>query len=188
MAQSRRFGRHQPHADTWPGYVDALSTLLMVFIFLLVVFVLAQFFLNQLLAGKDSKLQSLEAVIAELTEQLDLEQASSAELKLSVARLSADLDAANAARDDNSAALAEVEAERDEFRDRLLSLEEERNLLAQTLAELRENTPDTKQLEAELARANQLRAELEAELQSAQQSVRTGQETLEARLAELVQL
>ena len=70
MARARRTLRH---LDTWPGYVDALSTLLMVIIFLLVVFVLAQFFLNQVLQGKDTKLQRLESAINQLTKVLALE-------------------------------------------------------------------------------------------------------------------
>ena len=82
MAHSRRDQR-QPNADIWPGFVDALSTLLLVIIFLLVVFVLGQFFLGQLLAGKDSKLLSLEQAISELTDQLSLEQATNAELRRS---------------------------------------------------------------------------------------------------------
>ena len=85
MARARRALRQNP--DIWPGFVDALSTLLLVIIFLLVVFVLAQFFLNQLLQGKDTQLQSLEQAVAQLTEQLNLEQASSAALRLSGALL-----------------------------------------------------------------------------------------------------
>ena len=69
MVRARRALRQHP--DIWPGFVDALSTLLLVIIFLLVVFVLAQFFLNQLLQGKDTQLQSLEQAIAELTDQLE---------------------------------------------------------------------------------------------------------------------
>jgi chemotaxis protein MotB len=62
MIRARRPLRQHP--DIWPGFVDALSTLLMVIIFVLVVFVLAQFFLNQLLQGKDTQLQNLEQAIA----------------------------------------------------------------------------------------------------------------------------
>ncbi len=64
MARARRELRH---IDQWPGYVDALSTLLLAITFLLVVFVLSQFFLNQMLQGKDTKLKSLEASINQLT-------------------------------------------------------------------------------------------------------------------------
>jgi chemotaxis protein MotB len=66
LARSRRETRQAP--DIWPGFVDALSSLLLVIIFLLVVFVLGQFFLSQLLEGKDTRLNSLEQVIAGLTQ------------------------------------------------------------------------------------------------------------------------
>src|SRR4029453_14100706 len=107
MMRARRSLRQ--HTEIWPGFVDALSTLLMVIIFLLVVFVLAQFFLSQLLQGKDTQLQSLEQAVAQLTEQLNLEQSSNAKLRLSVAQLSSDLRSAQAARDDTAAQLADVQ-------------------------------------------------------------------------------
>ena len=152
MARSRRDHR-QSSADIWPGFVDALSTLLLVIIFLLVVFVLGQFFLSQALEGKDSKLLSLEQAIAELTDQLGLEQDANAELRRSVAQLTADLQSANADRDDSSASLAEIEAERDDYRDRLITLEEDKKLLAQTLAELRQDLSETGNLEDDLVRS-----------------------------------
>ena len=187
MARSRRDHR-QSSADIWPGFVDALSTLLLVIIFLLVVFVLGQFFLNQLLEGKDSKLLSLEQAISELTDQLNLEQDTNAELRRSVAKLTADLQAANADREDSSASLAEIQAERDDYRDRLITLEEDKKLLAQTLAELRQDLGQADELENDLVSANRLRAELEAELEDAKKTIDANRETIEARLAELVQL
>jgi chemotaxis protein MotB len=185
MARARRPLRH---VDYWPGYVDALSTFLLVIIFLLVVFVLAQFFLSQLLQGKDSRLASLEEAIAGLTDQLSLEEATSAELRLSVAQLSSDLQAALADRDDTASVLAETEAERDEFRDRLFALEDEKALLTRTLSELREEAARSDELEAELERTTDLRAKLEAELQQAQQTVTADKATIEAQLAQLIQL
>lgn len=187
MARSRRDHR-QSSVDIWPGFVDALSTLLLVIIFLLVVFVLGQFFLSQLLEGKDSKLLSLEQAISELTDQLGLEQDTNADLRRSVAKLTADLQAANADREDNSAALAEIQGERDDYRDRLITLEEDKKLLAQTLAELRQDLGQADEIEDDLVRANQLRTELEAELEEAKKTIDTNKETIEARLAELVQL
>lgn len=187
MARSRRDQR-QSSVDIWPGFVDALSTLLLVIIFLLVVFVLGQFFLGRLLEGKDSKLLSLEQAIAELTDQLSLEEDTNEKLRLSVAKLTSDLQAATADRDENSASLADIQAERDDYRDQLITLEEDKKLLAQTLSELRQDDGRTDDLEADLARANQLRAELEEELELAKQTVETSEKTLEARLAELVQL
>lgn len=187
MARSRRDQR-QSSVDIWPGFVDALSTLLLVIIFLLVVFVLGQFFLGRLLEGKDSKLLSLEQAIAELNDQLSLEQDTNEQLRRSVAQLTSDLQAATLDRDENNASLADITAERDEYRDQLITLEEDKKLLAQTLAELRQDQDQSGDLESDLARANQLRAELEEELERSKQSVETNEKTLKARLAELVQL
>ena len=54
----------------WPGFVDALSTLILGIIFLLTVFVVVQFYLQQEVAGKDTALNRLNAQIAQLTELL----------------------------------------------------------------------------------------------------------------------
>jgi chemotaxis protein MotB len=186
MARARRDLRH--NADTWPGFVDALSTLLLVIIFLLVVFVLAQFFLNQLLQGKDTQLQNLEQAVAQLTEQLNLEQATSSELRLSVSQLSSDLQSAQAERDDTAALLAEAEAGRDQFRDQVFLLEDEKALLNQTLNSLREDVARTEDLQAELERTVDLRERLQAELEQARQTITTDKETLETQLAQLIQL
>ena len=54
MALSR--GRRYEPVNYWPGFVDALSTMLLVIIFLLSVFMLAQFFLSREVTGKDEAL------------------------------------------------------------------------------------------------------------------------------------
>ena len=186
MARSRRDLR--PSVDIWPGFVDALSTLLLVFIFLLVVFVLGQFFLNQLLQGQDSRLNTLERAISELTAQLDMELATSAELRQSVTQLSSDLQAAIADRDDSAALLADTEAERDEFRDRAFMLEDQQAALTQTLNSLRVEAERLEGVEAELEQTTDLRDRLRQELEQAQQTVTADRETIELQLAQLVQL
>lgn len=92
-------GRSSERPSFWPGYVDALSSLLLVIIFLLSVFMLAQFFLNQEILGRDSALQRLNAQIAELTELLQLERAGAEDLELTIATLTATLAGAEADRD-----------------------------------------------------------------------------------------
>lgn len=72
MALSRT--RRREGADYWPGFVDALSTLVIGIVFLLSVFVLAQFFLSQEITGKDTALRRLENQVAELTDLLALEK------------------------------------------------------------------------------------------------------------------
>ena len=64
----------------WPGFVDALSTMLLVMIFLLSVFMLAQYFLTREMSGKDTALQRLNRQIEELTSLLSLERASKGEI------------------------------------------------------------------------------------------------------------
>jgi len=186
MPRNRREQRQQ--GDIWPGFVDALSTLLLVLIFVLVVFVLGQFFLNQLLQGKDTELARLEAAVADLTEQLDLEQQETADLRLTVSQLSADLQAARADREDALGRLAETEAERDQFRDQAFMLEDEKALLSQTLNELRQEVADRDELEAELGRSVDLRERLEEELEKARETVAVDQETMQVQLAQLIQL
>lgn len=95
--------------DIWPGFVDALSTLLMVIIFLLTVFVLAQFFLSELLQGRDQALKRLRANIAELTEVLGLERRANIELRNTVASLSGELQQSTAERDRLTLRLSELE-------------------------------------------------------------------------------
>ena len=68
MALSR--GRRYEAVNYWPGFVDALSTMLLVIIFLLSVFMLAQFFLSREVTGKDEALVRLNQQIEELTNLL----------------------------------------------------------------------------------------------------------------------
>ncbi|MSP51981.1 MAG: chemotaxis protein, partial [Alphaproteobacteria bacterium] len=77
--------------DIWPGFVDALSTLLLGITFLLVVFTFGQNFLSQALSGRDEALQRLDRQLAELTDFLSLERQANADLRLSMAQLSASL-------------------------------------------------------------------------------------------------
>ncbi len=91
LARNRRSART---LDYWPGFVDALSTMLLVIIFLLSVFMLAQFFLAREVTGKDSALNKLNRQIDELTALLALEKAGKQTAQTSLASLNATLDAA----------------------------------------------------------------------------------------------
>jgi chemotaxis protein MotB len=72
MGMGRR--RAQRQIDYWPGFVDALSTLVLSIVFLLSVFMLAQFFLGQQVTDKDTALQRLTRQLSELTDLLALEK------------------------------------------------------------------------------------------------------------------
>jgi chemotaxis protein MotB len=94
-----RTRRAESGMNYWPGFVDALSTLILGIIFLLTVFVVVQFYLQQEVAGKDTALQRLNAQIAQLTDLLSLEKSGKSSLEEQLAQLRAGLAAAEGERD-----------------------------------------------------------------------------------------
>ena len=91
MALSR--GRRIESVNYWPGFVDALSTMLLVIIFLLSVFMLAQFFLSREVSGKDTALSKLNHQIEELTSLLAMERTAKNDAEQNLVGLSATLQA-----------------------------------------------------------------------------------------------
>lgn len=147
MALGRR-GRERG-IDYWPGFVDALSTLLLVFIFLLSVFMLTQFFLTQEMSGKDTVLQRLQSQIRQLTELLSLERAAGQNRDDELASVRANLEATQAERDRLQSAAANAPPtadaarenallrERDASRDDVARAADQIQLLNQQIAALR---------------------------------------------------
>jgi chemotaxis protein MotB len=97
-----RARRSESGMNYWPGFVDALSTLILSIIFLLTVFVVVQFYLQQEVQGKDTALQRLSGQIAQLTQMLGMEKISNADLQNQLGGL--------------KASLAKVQGERDTFK------------------------------------------------------------------------
>jgi chemotaxis protein MotB len=97
MALSR--SRRDNGMNYWPGFVDALSTLVLSIIFLLTVFMVAQFFLSQEVSGKDTALARLTAQISRLSDLLSLERAGKTNLEDEIARLRSSLSSAEGERD-----------------------------------------------------------------------------------------
>ncbi|MDE1157787.1 MAG: peptidoglycan -binding protein [Neorhizobium sp.] len=83
--------RRDRGVDFWPGFVDALSTLLMAIMFLLTVFVLAQFLLSREITGRDEVLNRLNSQIAELTQLLSLEKGANQDIQDQLASLQSSL-------------------------------------------------------------------------------------------------
>ena len=90
-----RTRRPQRTIDYWPGFVDALSTMLLVITFLLSVFMLSQFFMSRDVSQKDNALSQLNRQIEQLTSLLSLERAGKADTQSSLASLQATLEAAD---------------------------------------------------------------------------------------------
>ncbi len=212
MARLRRRGASD-ELNPWPGYVDALSTLLMVIIFVLLVFVLAQAFLSVALTGRDRALDKLNRQVAELTDMLSLERGRSSELQVSVAQLNRDLADATAAREGLARDLAalrgedgRVQADRDGLRadrDRLSARLADAELQAQSAAARNEQLQarvaetagrtdaagqQTAEIATQLAEARRQLAQLRAQAAEQDRVVQTDKATIEARLSDLAKL
>ncbi|MCP9629131.1 peptidoglycan -binding protein [Rhodopseudomonas palustris] len=91
--------RQEAGFNYWPGFVDALSTLILGIVFLLSVFLVVQFFLSQEVTGKDKALQELNARIAQLNDLLSLEKLGKLNLEEQLSQVRAGLTAAEGERD-----------------------------------------------------------------------------------------
>src|SRR5689334_24964679 len=94
-----RARRNESGFNYWPGFVDALSTLVLSIVFLLSVFLVVQFFLSQEVTGKDKALEELNAKIAQLNDLLSLEKLSKVTLDDQISQLKAGLASAQSERD-----------------------------------------------------------------------------------------
>ena len=97
MALAR--ARRESGFNYWPGFVDALSTLVLSIVFLLSVFLVVQFFLSQEVSGKDKALMQLNAKIAELNDLLSLEKLGKINLEDALTQVRAGLASAESERD-----------------------------------------------------------------------------------------
>jgi chemotaxis protein MotB len=100
-------------SDYWPGFVDMLSTLLLVVIFLLSLFMLTNYFVTTQSSGKDTLLNQLNMQLAQLTELLALERSKKQSLEDSLAALQATLSDQQAEHARLSALLEEQGTETD---------------------------------------------------------------------------
>lgn len=130
--------RREGAADyTWPGYVDALTTLLMVLIFLLSIFSVAQFTLSSVLSNRESAIDTLNKQIGDLAAQLSLEKRSAEDLEKDVARLTLLSRSLQAERERLAADLAAQRKSTDELR-------VERDRLTDDVAAQRKNADEMK--------------------------------------------
>ena len=125
MAIAPRNSR-RPSIDIWPGFVDALSQLLMVIIFILLVFTAGQFYLSAALSGREEALHKLQQQVDALANLLSLERTTNTDLKAASAKLDAQLKSAQAERDRLNAQVTNLSAKANEaaqLRERSAELE-----------------------------------------------------------------
>ncbi|HMN34378.1 MAG TPA: peptidoglycan -binding protein [Chiayiivirga sp.] len=139
--------RRRRGIDFWPGFVDALSSLLMVLVFMLLIFTIGQFVLSDALSGRDRALAQLNAELAQLAKTLSMEQDAKAVAMKQV--------------DELSATLATASGERDALR---LSLDTTQAALTQAQARGEEDQAQIARLSADISALEELKRQLEAEI------------------------
>ncbi len=186
-----RARRGESGMNYWPGFVDALSTLILSIIFILTVFVVVQFFLQQEVAGKDTALQRLNAQIAQLTELLSLEKTGKVGLEDQLAQLRASLAGAENERDrlKSAAEQAGAGAAAAEGRASELSgqLESEKKISARALAQVEVLNQQIAALRRQLSALEQALDASEKKDKEAQERIADLGQRLNLALAQRVQ-
>lgn len=200
MALSRRTGtRFQ--ASIWPGFVDAMTGLLLVLMFVLTIFMIVQFVLRETISGQESKLDALSAEVAALAQALGLEQNRTSSLTKRVGELTATLGDARTLQQEQEALIAALQLEREaqdealtaaqtritSFEEQVAGLLSERDQALGRITEL-EGTRDeliSQQEALQLALAD-LRGEIDAQAEIARLAA-ARREALEALIADLRQ-
>ncbi|HZH26191.1 MAG TPA: peptidoglycan -binding protein [Azospirillaceae bacterium] len=177
--------RRRESINVWPGWVDALSSLVMVFLFVLMIFVVAQFYMSTTLSGREQALTRLNRQVAELSEMLALERQASADLRAGIARLSSQLQSSVGQREGMDRQLATVLAEREELAAQLSQVVN-RGRQAQAEAEktARDLEDAFKVISADREKIRLQLAEI-ASLQDDLRALRAAREKLEAEVAAL---
>jgi len=159
--------RRRRNIEAWPGYVDVLSTLLMVIVFVLMIFVVAQLYLSQALTGKDQTLARLSQQLNELSEMLSMERGNSQQLKVQLSQL--------------SSALTKSTQERDALQNRLTVIIGERDNLKAQLGDAQSKIEDA---QAKIAASQ----EKQKQLEDAYKTIEADQTKITALLSDIAAL
>jgi chemotaxis protein MotB len=130
--------RSRPPINIWPGFVDALAALLIIVIFLLMVFVISQFYLQNTLLGREKALDNMTQQVSELAELLSLERQANVDLNLSIEQLSSQLQSSLGEKDRMEAAISELTSALHESEQSVASLKGNLENTGQRMASLQE--------------------------------------------------
>ena len=204
MAVGTRRQRAAP--DIWPGFVDAISALLIIMIFVLIVFALAQFFLSADLSNRNDALRRLNLEVAELAEMLSIERSANSDLRDNLSQMSAQLTTSIADRDRLSNQLGELLPERDALTvmlaERTAESESYSTLLSERtverdklIEELTKRTNERDALTVQMAELNAMTktaaaqsAKVKGELEDAYKTIRVDKETMELQLRRIASI
>lgn len=189
MAYARR---QRANLDIWPGFVDALASLLMVIIFLLMIFVVSQFYLNEEIIGRDKALDRLQNRVSELADMLALERESSAEIRTNLSNVTEQLRASLQRQDalesqifqlrgENASLASELDAVNNNNRDLLSRLAVKNDEMAAVQKDLNDARTRLEALESE-------REQVSKELEDAYKIIDADKEKIQAQLSDLAKL
>ena len=185
--------------DIWPGFVDAMATLLMVIIFLLLVFVLAQFVLTRALSARDQALSRLERQVGDLVAQLSLEKGKAEKFRLELGEVKATLSDTNAIKNEleakytdalklseaNGAELAVLRQKAGEFEIKAQALTSE---LTDKSEKLAQESKVSLEAQAQVALLNQQLKALKDQLISLNALLETSEKQMKEQKVEIVNL
>lgn len=156
--------RQRDSVNIWPGFVDALATILLAFVFVLLLFVVAQLYLSSQLSDRNEALASLQAELDAMAEALSLERDERRRLEEEVSGLYAELSATLAQRDEARESLAVSES-----------------ALAAAREQVAAGEDDLRASLLEIATLQQKIIDLRSELAGAEARTRAAEEAVEAR-------
>lgn len=129
MALKRRTGQRFQGA-IWPGFVDAMTGLLLVLMFVLTIFMVVQFVLRETISGQETELDDLSTEVRALAQALGVKEREASQLQARLGALGATL---NSARSDLQAARDQISAQQA----RISTLTQERDAATSDLASAR---------------------------------------------------
>jgi chemotaxis protein MotB len=169
--------RSRSAVNIWPGFVDALASVLMVFIFMLLIFVIAQFFLSHIASSRFGAIEQLSSNINALLDELSIEQDKRAAMSDEIAALSSELGRTRDSRDRLAEELSGAQMEIEHGREALTARQRELASLEQDIEALRTVRDG---LEARIAQLTDTGERREQDLAA----LRDRSKSLEARLAD----
>ncbi len=174
--------RSRRSSNIWPGFVDALATVILVLMFVLLVFVMAQFFLGEALSGRDDALARVRTELAQMANLLNMERKANKELRADLGQLSEQLRASVEERDNLSTRLTELAGQSETLGADITRLEALKKELEDKIAKALDNAKST---EAKFLKEREISKSARAELALLNQQMSALAEQLDALQASL---
>ena len=146
MSLSRLGNRGRPSDFTWPGFVDALASLLMVFVFVLMVFVIIQANLSFRISGQDSRITALQNELLELGSLLNMERETNLQLSSELSNTQLKVTSLEGDNEQLLSQLASLQTELSDRGDEIIAQQADISALSSQIFELEDNLESARSL------------------------------------------